>query len=75
MGVFYSYEEKLKKDGVFLRIITIIKSLKAMENVEEKITTFKILTLSKVIFFAHNMTLSTEIFRVIEMIQNHFLRN
>lgn len=74
MGVFYSYEEKLKKDRVFLRI-TIIKSLKAMENVEEKITTFKILTLSKVIFFAHNMTLSTEIFRAIEMIQNHFLRN
>lgn len=74
MGVFYSFEEKLKKDRVFLRI-TIIKSLKAMENVEEKITTFKILTLSKVIFFAHNMTLSTEIFRVIEMIQNHFLRN
>ena len=74
MRVFYSYEEKLKKDRVFLRI-TIIKSLKAMENVEEKITTFKILTLSKVIFFAHNMTLSTEIFRAIEMIQNHFLRN
>ena len=74
MGVFYSFEEKLKKDRVFLRI-TIIRSLKAMENVEEKITTFKTLTLSKVIFFAHNMTLSTEIFRAIEMIQNHFLRN
>ena len=74
MGVFYSFEEKLKKDRVFLRTITITKSLKAMENVEE-IITFKILTLSKVIFFAHNMTLSTEIFRAIEMIQNHFLRN
>ena len=46
-----------------------------MENVEEKIRTFKTLTLSKVILLPHVMTLSTEIFRAIEMIQNHFLRN